>query len=198
MKYVTTAVFFLATMVPVSLSARPLLDSSESEALTAAVTQVSIVGAVLKPGTHAMQQPVTVAEALAEAGGRTAAAGFLAIVTHAADGGPALARTTKIDIERLEAGDLAENITLASGDAVYVPNASVFYIRGQVKNPGLYVLRSGTTVSQAIAVAGGVTPIGSDRIDVTRTIESKSATFAVKSTDTVEPDDTLLVGRRRF
>ena len=178
-----------------------MLNPSDPEAVTTAVPQVTVVGAVQEPGAHPMRQPVTVAEALALAGGRTPAAGFVAIVIHSTDSGRGQAspRTSiKVDIERMEAGDLAQNVTLAAGDTVYVPNASVFYIRGQVKNPGAYVLRSGTTVSQAIAVAGGITPFGSDRTDVTRTIDSKAATFSAKSTDPIEPDDTIVVGRRRF
>ena len=200
MKYFTTAVFLLATIAPSSLLARPMLNPSDPEAVTKAVPQVMILGAVQEPGARPMLQPVTVTEALALAGGRTVAAGFLAIVIHGADN-PAQASprpSTKVDLERLEAGDLAQNVTLAAGDTVYVPNASVFYIRGQVRNPGAYVLRSGATVSQAIAVAGGLTAFGSDRTDVTRTIDGKSTTSSVKGTDAIEPDDTIVVGRRRF
>ena len=201
MKQFTIAVCVVATLLTASLSARPNLDTSETEAVVAAVPRVFVTGAVREPGAHPMLQPVTVIEALAQAGGRTQAAGSVVIWIHSAGGDPtnASSRTsTKLDLQRLETGDLSPNVTLAPGDTVYVPNANVFYVRGQVRNPGLYVLRSGMTVSQALALAGDRTDRASNHFEVTRTINSKSTTLPIALTDTIEPDDTIVVGRRLF
>ena len=201
MKVFVLVACLVAMTIPATLSARPNLDPSDPEVVTTPVAapRVLILGAVNEPGAHAMPQPVTVTEALARAGGRTQAAGSTVIWTHSASGGSASdsSRTsTKLDLEQLETSNA--NVTLAPGDTIFVPNAEVFYIRGQVTNPGLYVLRNGMTVSQAILLAGGKTEQGSDRTEVRRTVGGKSATTPVKSTDTVEADDTIVVGRRRF
>src|SRR6185503_13035030 len=41
------------------------------------------------------------------------------------------------------------------GDVIAVPKAGTFYVEGTVKNPGAYPLLQETTVSQAVATAGG-------------------------------------------
>ena len=49
------------------------------------------------------------------------------------------------------------------------PKAQTFFITGQVRNGGPFVLEPGTTIQQAIAMAGGLSERGSDRgITVTR------------------------------
>ena len=74
----------------------------------------------------------------------------------------------------------------------------MFFIRGQVAHPGLYILRSDLTISQAIAMAGGRTERASDQVDIMRTIDGQSATLSVDWTASVEPDDTLVARRRLF
>ena len=63
------------------------------------------------------------------------------------------------------------------GDIINVPKAQMFYITGQVRNGGPFVLDPGMTVQQAIALAGGLTDRGSDRgITVTRMVNGKNTT----------------------
>ena len=63
----------------------------------------------------------------------------------------------------LELGKVGRDITLQDGDIVNVPVAKRFYISGFIKNPGSFVLDTGTTVAQAIILAGGLNDRGSDR-----------------------------------
>jgi polysaccharide biosynthesis/export protein len=52
-------------------------------------------------------------------------------------------------------GRLDNNIIIQPGDLVYIPPADVFYVAGEVKSPGQFQLRQGTTLRQAISLAGG-------------------------------------------
>ncbi|HKQ72405.1 MAG TPA: polysaccharide biosynthesis/export family protein [Blastocatellia bacterium] len=52
-------------------------------------------------------------------------------------------------------GRLDNNIIVQPSDVVYVPPADVFYISGEVKQPGMFQIRQGITLRQAISLAGG-------------------------------------------
>jgi protein involved in polysaccharide export with SLBB domain len=55
------------------------------------------------------------------------------------------------------------------------------------------------SILQAIALAGGLTPTGSDRhVKVVRASDAAHREIDVRSTDVVEPGDTIRVGRRLF
>jgi protein involved in polysaccharide export with SLBB domain len=47
------------------------------------------------------------------------------------------------------------NLVLMPGDVVSVPKAGMFYVEGIVSKPGAYPLLEKTTVSEAVATAGG-------------------------------------------
>ena len=47
------------------------------------------------------------------------------------------------------------SIALLPGDVISVPKAGMFYVEGVVANPGAYPLLDDTTVSEAVATAGG-------------------------------------------
>jgi polysaccharide biosynthesis/export protein len=52
-------------------------------------------------------------------------------------------------------GRLDNNVVVQPGDVVYVPPADVFYVAGEVREPGQFRLRQGITLRQAISLAGG-------------------------------------------
>ena len=88
---------------------------------------------------------------------------------------------------------------LKDGDTVVVPKAQGVYVFGQVKAPGAYAMEKGTTVLQALSLAGGVTDRGSTgRVKIVRTVDGKKKEIKAKLTDMVEPGDTLIVGERFF
>ena len=84
-------------------------------------------------------------------------------------------------------------MAIRDGDTIFVPRAQRFYVTGQVRNPGAYVLEMNLTVLQAISMAGGVTDRGSTgRVRVIRNQKE----LDVKPTDIVQADDTIVVRQR--
>ena len=172
--------------------------------------RVFIVGEVRVPGTYTLTGSMSLIEALSRAGSTTPAASSEVIIVHAPEGkgasGPVLpeqsspSQTVHVDLNDLQRGGAAENITLRDGDTVFVPRAATIYVFGQVKNPGAYALQTKeTTVMQALALAGGVTDRGAaGRVKIVRVVNGAKKEIKVKLTDLVQPDDTLVVPERFF
>lgn len=86
---------------------------------------------------------------------------------------------------------------------VVIPDQNSFYIRGEVRRPGMFPWRPGITLSQAISSAAGVTEYASNRVYLTRrgTVE----TFDLREIERdpskdvlLEPDDQIRVRRSIF
>lgn len=124
--------------------------------------QVSVLGQVGKPGRYMLEgASARVADVIAMAGGLGPTASQTAVVQRGREGER---ETLKIDLAAvLQGGDPSKNIELRSGDSVFVPEAPVFYVYGEVMRGGAYRLQPGMTVMQAISLAGGVSPRGSER-----------------------------------
>jgi polysaccharide export outer membrane protein len=61
------------------------------------------------------------------------------------------------------------------------------------------VLEPGTTVEQAIAMAGGLSERGSDRrISASRTLKGRRVTVSLSLSDLVQPGDTITIQQRIF
>jgi len=170
---------------------------------------VFVIGEVRTPGKMTMTGTMSLIEALAMAGSPTTAASNELVVVHprrpTAEGSPTLpeddrdAETTRVNIKDLQVGKAGQNIVLQDGDTIYVPKAQTFYITGQVRNPGSYVLDPGMTVLQAISLAGGMTDRGSDRgIKIIRIVDAKRREIDVKETDNVLPNDTIQIRQKFF
>ncbi len=52
-------------------------------------------------------------------------------------------------------GRFEQNLIIQPNDLVYIPPADVFFVAGEVKAPGQFPLREGTTLRQAISLAQG-------------------------------------------
>ena len=125
---------------------------------------VLVTGEVRTPGKVTLPgSTMSVLEALALAGSPTNNASNEVIVIHPPKPGEQSPEPITINRRDLELGRAGRDITLQDGDIVNVPVAKRFYISGFVKNPGSYVLDTGTTVSQAIILAGGLAERGTDR-----------------------------------
>lgn len=61
------------------------------------------------------------------------------------------------NINGLEKGRFNQNIILQPGDVVNIPALNVFFIGGEVKAPGQFPLKDGTSLRQAITLAQGTT-----------------------------------------
>jgi polysaccharide export outer membrane protein len=158
---------------------------------------VMIVGDVRQPGKIAMTGPtMTLLEALVLAGSPTAAASSEIIVRHRPVDGKE-AEEIRVNRRDLELGK--SDVVLRDGDIINVPSAQRFYVDGQVRNPGYYVLDPGMTVQQAIALAGGLTERGSDRgVSATRIVNGKSTDVSLRLDDKVQANDVIRIRQRFF
>jgi polysaccharide biosynthesis/export protein len=170
--------------------------------------RIFILGEVRSPGAYVLNGDMTLIEALSRAGSTTPMAAEEITVVRPPSGkqaGPLMpdqagdATVLKVNIRVLQAGNMSKNITLKDGDTIVVPKAQAIYVFGQVKTPGAYATEPGTTVLQALSLAGGVTDRGStNRVKIVRTVDGKKKELKAKLTDVVEPGDTLIVAERFF
>lgn len=132
--------------------------------------RVFIVGEVRNPGTYALTGNMSLIEAIALAGSALPTASGEALIVRADKGeeggngetnGPRMpgekSEVEKVDLKALQSGELSHNVSLRDGDTIFVPRAETVYVFGHVKNPGAYPIQQGTTVLQALSLAGGVT-----------------------------------------
>ena len=181
--------------------------------------QIIMMGEVRQPGTLQFTGSMTLLEALARVGSTTEHAGMeVVIVRSSATGSGAVPapqnpnlvpllpnpngagpETIRVDLKTLQSGTLTENVVLRAGDTVFVPRATTVFVSGHVKTPGEYAIRTGMTVRQAIALAGGVTDRGSTRrLQIIRQVEGKEVTISVDLTTLVQSGDTVVVRERFF
>lgn len=74
-----------------------------------------------------------------------------------------------------------------------------FYIMGEVRNPGEYAYRPGTTVMSAVALAGGFTYRASiSSVAITRTINGREITGSATQETRIEPGDRIRVFEKWF
>lgn len=156
--------------------------------------QVSVIGEVNKPGKYPINQMVTVTDLIAMAGGITQKGGNT--VTIIKKDGNGRTAQYEVDFKRvLAGGDVAKNVRIDSEDIIYVAPAPVFYIYGEVRQPGAYPLAADLTVRQALSLGGGLTPRGSERgIQIDRKgPNGQVTTRRARLTDKVRPDDVVQV-----
>ena len=157
-----------------------------------------VTGEVRYPGRVTLTgSTMTVPDALAAVGSPTGNAGEDVVVIRQSTGGLPELRT--INLAKMDLGIAGTDITLQAGDIVNVPQAKRFYVSGFVKNPGVYKLLPGTTVSRAIVMVGGLANGGSDRrITISRLVKGKMVAIAARLDDTILADDQIKVQRAMF
>jgi polysaccharide biosynthesis/export protein len=135
--------------------------------------RVSVTGAVDKPGSYEIIGPRNLLEVLAMAGGLqdkgSAKAGDMVHIIRnqsayqtakVAPAAGAEGETTIIDLKQLLAHKTSElNVPIRHGDVVHVPLAGNAYVVGAVRKPGSVAVRDNLSLSQALAMAGGVDPV---------------------------------------
>jgi polysaccharide export outer membrane protein len=115
--------------------------------------RVSVVGYVKEPKVLELRGRKTLLEAIALTGGLTDVASKSVRLTRST---PAGSTSILVDLDTIAKGeDPTANLVLLPGDVVSVPRAGMFYVEGIVSKPGAYPLLEQTTVSEAIATAGG-------------------------------------------
>jgi polysaccharide biosynthesis/export protein len=153
------------------------------EILSYASRYVTVLGFVGTPGLVPVDRPYRLSEIMARVGGvRDGGADYVTLRT--ADG-----KTKDVTIQDLATGDVDLDPYVQPGDKIYSPKAEVFYIRGQVKGPGMYALTRGMTLQMAISKGGGLTDQGSESdIKITRNNQEISPSDLNMK---VEPDDII-------
>ena len=161
---------------------------------------IFIRGAVRSTGAFPYTEGLTVAKALALAGGtkNSAQAQGISILREG--------QTVQSDL------GIDSQYQVASGDVISIAeefggseNAALFiYLHGEVASPGEYLYRRGLTVEKAIVLAGGFTMRGSPKkIRITRyngvtENEEPVKKRSVKLHTPIEPGDVINVGARWF
>ncbi len=158
--------------------------------------QVSVLGNVNKPGRYPLDSVnVKLTDVLATAGGVAGTGADMVTVVSAGN------RKTDVDLAAMfRSGDLTRNVELQPGDTVYVHRAAMIYVYGEVQKGGAYRLEPNMTVMQAIALASGVTPRGTERgLKVSRRdMNGGVRKFDVQLTDMVQADDVIYVRESLF
>lgn len=167
-----------------------------------------IVGEVRSPGAYVLTGNMSLIEAIALAGSALPTSSGEALVVRGSVNGPTLAApmppgdkpdVTRVDLDALQRGHLDQNIALQDGDTIFIPRAEVVFLLGHVRNPGVYPIRRGTTVLQALALAGGVTDRGaSNRIDIERIENGTKVRVRVRLDELVRGGDTLIIPAKFF
>lgn len=161
--------------------------------------QVSVLGLVARPGRYVLDDAGTrLTDVLALAGGIAPEGDNRVTVVSASEGG---AVRRQIDVNRIYRNlDPAANIELKSGDTVVVERAPVFYINGEVYRAGAYRLAENLNVMQAVSLAGGVTPRGTERgIRIHRRgANGHLSDIVADMSDSVVADDVINIPERLF
>jgi hypothetical protein len=63
----------------------------------------------------------------------------------------------KTNINGLFRGDFSQDLPVQPGDIINIPQTDVFFVTGEVRKPGSFPLKDGTTLQQAISMAEGTT-----------------------------------------
>jgi len=159
---------------------------------------VMVSGEVRQPGKIPMTGAMTVLEALAAAGSPTPAASSELTIARPRKPDQPDSEIVRINWKDLQLGK-GTDVVLQDGDLLNIAKAQTFFITGQVRNSSSYVLEPGTTVEQAIAMAGGLSERGSDRrISASRTVKGRRVTVSLSLSDFVQPGDTITVQQRIF
>ncbi|MBZ5641188.1 MAG: SLBB domain-containing protein [Acidobacteriia bacterium] len=165
--------FEFANRLSTSLKQQDILrEPAVTVLIVRGMTQnVSVLGAVMRPGSYPIEKPTTLVDVISLAGGLAPNAGKSATVTHHMDANGASnaiagakasnGATTSVDLTRLTSvKDSADILQVQAGDVINVSTAPIVFVVGSVMRPGAFSVqdqKSQMTVMQAVAMAEGTT-----------------------------------------
>ncbi len=119
--------------------------------------KVQVLGEAGKPGLFYLAGPTTLLELLSRAEGLSRGAGKqLVLVRRQRVSGTANGNTIlRVDVDRLQRGDVTENVLLQDQDLIFVPRAHAYFVLGEVKAAGTFPLDREVTAVEALTIAGG-------------------------------------------
>ncbi len=160
---------------------------------------VTVMGQVNRPGKYSIVSGVrTVADFLSMAGGVNPNGSDTITVTTIRGG---KTNRMEVDVDSLfRTGADNADIELQSGDSIYVPQAPMVYVYGEVQRPGSFRIQRNMTVMQVVSQGGGLTPRGTQRnIKINRrNTKGEIETIFPKLTDLVKSDDVVYVQESIF
>jgi len=125
--------------------------------------QVSVMGAVGRPGVFQLTGPRTLADLLSMAGGiNDKAGGQVHIYRQGSQG----RQTYVVDLSALASNPGLVNMPVQPPDVINVPLAGMFFVDGAVGKPGSFALSRPYTLTQAITMAGGIDEVLAKYSDV--------------------------------
>jgi Periplasmic protein involved in polysaccharide export len=115
-----------------------------------------------------------------------------------------------LNFEKLQKGDVSQDLKLEPFDKIVVPLAELVYVQGEVKAPGAIKYTTDLTLAKAITQVGGTTPLAAPgrvellrsegdkkvrmRIDLDKILRSPEGNPDVK----LRPEDIIFVPQRLF
>ncbi len=150
---------------------------------TNVIGTVQVLGAVRQVGPQPITEGMTVREAIMLAGGPTEFADTTSVsIRHEGQ-----TESTALDYNKMTADDPTANVLVKPGDTVYVaPRQMLGYytIQGGVVTPGRYDLKGPTSITEAIAIAGGIRgKVNLNGVSILRGGQSGTQTMRVKVSD---------------
>jgi len=162
--------------------------------------KIVVIGEVKSPGTYYLTKRITLVEVISMAGGSTKEADReIILVRQEKEGNLNKEIKRYIDFRAALEGNFKENIFLKGGDTIFVPKAKEFFISGEVNSPGKYSLEKGTTVRNAITIAGGETEKASlSGIQIIRKKDKTKIELEVELDSSVQHEDTIIIPESFF
>jgi len=188
----------LARTIEKRLAARQIVtDPHVLVEITNFGTEASVQGQVGSPGVYTIDRATTLTQLLARAGGLRDT-GATVILRRKGPHGPTLTRYNGRDL--LNGKINGDAILIQNNDEVYVELTPFYYMYGYVGRTGEFPLLRRLTVQEAIAIAGGLAPLGSEsRLWIKRkAADGQTEELPASLDDEVEPNDIIIVNERIF
>lgn len=162
--------------------------------------KATILGQVTRPDLYDLSGQTTLLELISKAGGLKAEAGNQAIIKRRSS--DKQEKVIVIDLKALiEKGQSSLNVSILDGDSIYINKIGLFYVTGEVKKADAYHHEEGTTVIQAITMAGGFSSKASPtRVKIIRkNSDGKEEVLTKVKMDTlVMPNDVIVIPESYF
>jgi polysaccharide export outer membrane protein len=148
-----------------------------------------VLGEVSRPGSFTLDKETTILEAVTFAGGfaNKASPSGTKVIRKRPEGGQ---ETIAVDLSGAVPAN--KDFVIRDGDTVLVPRGNTFFVFGEVKRPGDFLLEKNTTILEAISVAGGFT----DKAAPGRTKIIRNTPTGGQQTIEVDMNDIIKRGRR--
>jgi len=161
--------------------------------------KVVIIGEIMRPGLYELQGEMSLLELISRAGGLTANAGVSVRIRHEKPLNGQ--QEVLVDLNDLLGQPSANvDVILTNNDNVFVSKAGLVYVTGEVSKPDAYKIKEGTTIIQAITMAGGFSKLASkNKVKLVRTVDGQETVIErVPMKELVQPNDVIVVPESFF